>query len=391
MVSLARAFVLASFVFPFASLFAAPMRLPWNSRSQEFGASLSDRGNLYFYSNRGGSGTDLYCSRKVNGVFEPPELLKELNSSFDDQSPFILGDESGIIFSSNRDGSHEFRTARGIAVSRDLYYARHTEAGWDEPEIMPETINTDLIEENPFLYGKRLFFVRYPFGKPELAHIYYSDLTESGWSESRPLFSFSAITPGVFRGRFFFATRAQSGKYQIQSIPLDQILSPDAKNLMRAEPGLDPQSDEASYAESRDGTVVFARRSPTGDYDLFSLNQDPWESSENFSLTSILFESSRSDVLPESSPILDRLAEYLKRTQAKVFVTGHTDRTGDPQANLQLSRDRALAVKRELVNRGVSPDRVKTDGKGQTEPVDPGETEEAYAKNRRTEFKILRD
>jgi outer membrane protein OmpA-like peptidoglycan-associated protein len=369
---------------------AEAVRLPWNSPKQEFGASLSGRGNLFFYSNRGGGDTDLYQSRRVNGTFKEPEALTALNSPHDDQSPFILPDESGIFFSSNRDGSHEFRTVRGIAVSRDLYFAPRTESGFGRPELLPDTINTDMIEENPFFHGKRLFFIRYPFARPHLARIFYSDLTETGFSEAREAFPFSAITPAISADRFYFARKSEKGDYQIAFIPMNEAVMPDPEKRTRIRPDLDTGADEASYAASEDNNVaVFCRRSSKGDYDLFEMRADPWEQTEKFSLTSILFGPGKSNILPESNAALDKLAAFLNTNEQRILVTGHTDKTGDPQTNLQLSVERAEAVKSALVSRGVKEDRITVEGKGSKEPLDRADSEEAFARNRRTEFRFL--
>lgn len=368
---------------------AEVVRLPWNSPRQEFGASLSASGNLYFYSNRDKADTDLYVSRRENGSFGEPKPLAELNSQFDDQSPFILPDESGIIFSSNRDGSHELRTERGIAVSRDLYFARKTSSGWAAPELLPDEVNTAMIEENPFMHGKRLFFVRYPFAHPELAKIYFSDISEAGWSQARE-FPVRAITPGVFGNRFYFARASENGKYQIAFIALGDLNLPNLADRIQVRQDLDTDADEASYAAGPDNAVVvFCRRSSTGDYDLFELRGDPWEQGEAFSLTGILFDSNKATILPASGELLDRLAAYLKQKQTGILVTGHADRTGDAALNMSLSARRAESVKAALMSRGVPAARIRTEGKGATEPVDPSNTEEAYAKNRRTEFRFI--
>jgi outer membrane protein OmpA-like peptidoglycan-associated protein len=312
-----------------------------------------------------------------------------LNSPFDDQSPYILPDESGIIFSSNRDGSHELRTERGIAVSRDLYFARKTSSGWAAPELLPDEVNTAMIEENPFMHGKRLFFVRYPFAHPELAKIYFSDISEAGWSQARE-FPVSAITPGVFGNRFYFARTSENGKYQIAFIPLGDLNLPNLADRIQVRQDLDTDADEASYAAAPDNAVVvFCRRSSTGDYDLFELRGDPWELGEAFSLTGILFDSNKATILPASGELLDRLAAYLKQKQTGILVTGHADRTGDAALNMSLSARRAESVKAALISRGVPAARIRTEGKGATEPVDPSNTEEAYAKNRRTEFRFI--
>ena len=70
-----------------------------------------------------------------------------------------------------------------------------------------------------------------------------------------------------------------------------------------------------------------------------------------------------------------------------LIIEGHTSSDGDADANLQLSQRRAAAVKVFLVNLGVNPDRLKTEGYGEERPIDDNQTLEGRAKNRRVQFR----
>ena len=71
----------------------------------------------------------------------------------------------------------------------------------------------------------------------------------------------------------------------------------------------------------------------------------------------------------------------------RVRVVGHTDSDGNADANLDLSKRRAAAVKTCLEKEfGITGSRIETGGKGQTEPPAPNNTVEGKAKNRRVEF-----
>jgi len=73
-------------------------------------------------------------------------------------------------------------------------------------------------------------------------------------------------------------------------------------------------------------------------------------------------------------------------------VDGHTDKRPQRSAiypsNWELSAGRAIEVVKYLVARGVSPQRLVAAGFGEFQPIDPAETDEAYAKNRRLELKL---
>jgi outer membrane protein OmpA-like peptidoglycan-associated protein len=89
-------------------------------------------------------------------------------------------------------------------------------------------------------------------------------------------------------------------------------------------------------------------------------------------------------------PVLEDVARIMKeRPEIKVRITGHTDNVGADQANMALSMRRAEAVKSYLVGRGVSADRLLTDGKGESMPIDTNDTDLGRARNRRIEFSGL--
>ena len=68
---------------------------------------------------------------------------------------------------------------------------------------------------------------------------------------------------------------------------------------------------------------------------------------------------------------------------------GNCDERGSDEYNLVLGNQRAVAAKNYLVTRGVDPSRIEIVSYGEERPLDPGHTEEAWAKNRRDEFDIV--
>ena len=89
--------------------------------------------------------------------------------------------------------------------------------------------------------------------------------------------------------------------------------------------------------------------------------------------------------------LLDEVIDLIARNPQikRLRVEGHTDNTGKPEANLQLSKDRAKSVMDYLVAHGVSPSRLEAEGYGQLKPLVPNIGVRNKAKNRRVEFKIL--
>ena len=102
------------------------------------------------------------------------------------------------------------------------------------------------------------------------------------------------------------------------------------------------------------------------------------------------FETGKSTIRATSFSSLDQLAGVLKnRPEFKLALEGHTDNVGNPQSNLNLSKNRTLAVKNYLVKKGIDAGRIKAEWYGQTKPVAPNNTTEGRQKNRRVEMKIF--
>ena len=101
----------------------------------------------------------------------------------------------------------------------------------------------------------------------------------------------------------------------------------------------------------------------------------------------ISFDPGRADIKPNFRPVLDQFAQSLVQNPGSVIqIVGHTDATGNDAANVQLSRERANATRDYLASRGVTTNRMTTDGRGEREPVASNDTEAGRARNRRVEI-----
>lgn len=109
----------------------------------------------------------------------------------------------------------------------------------------------------------------------------------------------------------------------------------------------------------------------------------PWDGI----IEGIFFDTAQSTIKAESRPKLNRAVEVLEQyPDLRLEIAGHTDSQGDDAFNLELSRDRAQAVKHYLTDRGIDSSRIRTRGAGETEPVADNATVEGRAQNRRIEF-----
>ena len=110
---------------------------------------------------------------------------------------------------------------------------------------------------------------------------------------------------------------------------------------------------------------------------------------KRFVFDNLNFETGSTKLTPESTPTVESLVVILKAyPNVAVRLEGHTDSTGDADANKKLSLDRAIVVKEIMIKGGIPDGRIGTDGYGQEKPIAPNETEDGRAKNRRTELVV---
>ena len=107
----------------------------------------------------------------------------------------------------------------------------------------------------------------------------------------------------------------------------------------------------------------------------------------------IYFKKGSYRLQPKARTVLYRKADFLRKyPQVSVIIEGHTDDrplSGSRYAsNWELSSARAISVVRYLMQEGISPEHLVAAGFGEFQPIDPGESDEALARNRRIELKL---
>ncbi len=105
----------------------------------------------------------------------------------------------------------------------------------------------------------------------------------------------------------------------------------------------------------------------------------------------VYFETNKATLAKKSNTLLDQIgAIVVGHEEIRLLqIEGHTDNSGVPEQNLQLSQDRADAVKAYLVKKGVAASRLKAIGFGQNKPSDTNDTPVGRENNRRVEFNIV--
>ena len=107
------------------------------------------------------------------------------------------------------------------------------------------------------------------------------------------------------------------------------------------------------------------------------------------SIRDINFDFDSSIIRPDAREILKVNADFLLKNRiSSIVIEGHCDERGTAEYNMALGQKRAQETKTYLINLGIKESIIRTISYGEERPLDPGNNEEAWAKNRRAHFVV---
>ncbi len=148
---------------------------------------------------------------------------------------------------------------------------------------------------------------------------------------------------------------------------------------------------EAAWTQRHVLTVVLVKPKPI-EQAMVNLGADEMSKAiaqtGRVALYGILFDTAKAEIKPASKPALDEIAKLLKKDASlSLHVVGHTDAQGKLEANFDLSKRRAEAVKAALIkDYGIASARLSANGVASLAPIATNESDEGRAKNRRVEL-----
>ncbi len=359
---------------------------PVNTPGWESQPSISADGRtLYFVSNRKGGygGYDIWKSTLTDkGWGEPENLGPNINTAYDEQSPFIHPDDSTFYFCSNG--------WPGLG-GQDLFVSRLGKDGkWQKPENLGYPINSSGDERGLSLTasGEYAFFSSNNLGGYGGYDIYTFDLP----ANVRP------HTVTYVKGTVSDAKTKLPLEAAVEIIDLEKNV-PVYQDYSDADQGdfLATLTSGKNYGLniSRAGYLFYSENFSLVGHEAknpfnITVLLEPIEVGNKVVLNNIFFDSNKFDLKTESLAELDKLAEFMTLNPTlHIEISGHTDNVGNNQANQVLSENRAKSVYQYLVSNKIDASRLVFKGYGETQPVAPNDSEEGRKKNRRTEFKII--
>ena len=123
--------------------------------------------------------------------------------------------------------------------------------------------------------------------------------------------------------------------------------------------------------------------------DNLSEPPNPRDVARALSIQVINFEVDKAEIPDANKPLLDRAVALMQQVPTmSLMIIGHTDKQASASYNMQLSEERAQAVKDYMVAQGADASRLMTKGMGETDPVADNATEQGRFRNRRIEFTV---
>jgi len=359
---------------------------PVNTPGWESQPSISADGRtLYFVSNRKGGygGYDIWKSTLTEkGWGEPENLGPNINTAFDEQSPFIHPDDSTLYFCSNG--------WPGLG-GKDLFVSRLGKDGkWQKPENLGYPINTNGDENGLTLTanGKDAFFSSNNLNGYGGFDIYTFELPPN-------------VRPHVVtyvKGKVNDAKTRQPLEAAVEIIDLQKNI-PIYQDYSDADQGdfLATITSGKNYGLniSKSGYLFYSENFSLVGHEAknpfnISVLLEPIEIGNKVVLNNIFFDTNKFDLKPESIAELQKLVDFLTSNPTlHIEISGHTDNVGNDQANQILSENRAKSVYQYLISNNIDAARLFYKGYGKTQPIAPNESEGGRRKNRRTEFKII--
>lgn len=357
-----------------------------NSRSWESQPSLSADGRtLYFASDRqGGMGkSDIWKSdlSDNNQWSIPINLGNKVNTTDDENAPFIHANGNTLFFSSNGwPGFGGF----------DIFITQSNNKSWNEPVNLGYPINNGADQVGLFITSD---------GK----EAYYTDDHQDKANGKSLLYTFAV--PEEIRASFSASNHVKGTIVDSKSNkPLEALIKlydlEEQKQL--SEFTSLPETGEflamvnqgkpyAFYIEKKGylfKSLTFELTSNDHSFDL-PIKLEPIEKDRTEVLQNIFFKTASFELDDKSKIELQKLVTFLKENQQiSIEISGHTDDVGHEKDNQELSLKRAQSVMNFLSEAGINVSRLVAKGYGEARPRAPNDTDDNRAANRRIEWQI---
>jgi OmpA-OmpF porin, OOP family len=338
------------------------------------------------YENYEPRGLDLYLSTKAGSTWSVPKKIATLNTKGDELTPFISRDMKQLYFSSDGHPGYGFS---------DVFVANRLDGTWEswsKPQNLGRGVNDEAYNEYFMLPDTAVS--NYAFMSSTHGNINNLDIYRVKIKETPPPLP-SLI---LLKGKIVYG---EGEAHDIKSIEIILKDKDKTKEKLAVEKSGDKFSMELEKDEEFSLRLLDTNYIITEIKELTALGKNKErlvevkvariKRGESFVLENIYFSPNKFDLLSTSYASLDALANAMKNNpKLKIEVQGHTSKTSEGEAfNMELSTNRAQAVKEYLLSKGIGSTRIISKGYGYSKPLYTDGDEGHQAKNRRVEVKVL--
>jgi outer membrane protein OmpA-like peptidoglycan-associated protein len=322
-------------------------------------------------------------------VGTPVNMGTVVNTEYDEQAPFYHEASKSLIFSTNgRVGMGGF----------DFFQSKGTIGNWATPVNLGYPVNS--VKED-------MYFVSRGSAKNMLEDVMLSSDRDAACclelfalKKIRPLRQISGRIVSCDPSKPIVSSTVTVVDPATNKIVFTRVLNADGtysftledhqplKVKAEASGFIKNEKDMQPPADMEEETLVLP--------DL-CLTPEPPKVDEKFVVQNVYYDYDKAEVKPESYPALDEIVRMLNTyPNMEIELSAHTDSKGSDEYNQRLSEARAQSVVDYLVSKGIAKERLVAKGYGETQPVAPNtidgkDNPEGREKNRRTEFKVLKN
>ncbi|MEQ8304701.1 MAG: OmpA family protein [Cyclobacteriaceae bacterium] len=383
------------------------------NKSSIISGHVSSNGNVLVFAGEAFSTLgveDIYVSvkRSSGSWSEPKNLGRNINTSFQELSPWLSEDTQYLYFASNgRQGYGSF----------DIYYAQRlddTWTKWSAPINMGAAVNSE---------GRELFYS--PFPKEGIA-LFTSTRNSDGYGDIRGYRPPKEVLDSLMKQaiemppdtvvKLVELKREKpitedekmvriygSVMDAITNRPVQARISFHSDTTLTIAAGADglfsiqiPSVDEYSIKVESPGFIGNFEKLDIRTFEMKELEMNfklqPVVVGATVNLKSVLFQQSTDNLLDESYDELNMVVDFMKSNpKVEIELAGHTDNRGLHRHNVSLSQSRVEKVKAYLVDNGISSKRISGKGYGGIKPIADNDAEATRRLNRRVEFTIVKN
>ena len=362
-----------------------------NANTQQPSVTADGKYLIYSSDRSGGQGGyDLWYAELNNGKpVNPKNMGTRINTSKDEQAPFYHAASESLIFSANG------RVGMG---GYDFFQAKGGFGNWIEPVNMGYPVNS--VKDDIYLVSRggaknvledvmlssdrdascclELFFLNKVRPLKQIAGRVVS------CDPSKPLKGATVTIVDANNSSIVYTkTVGADGSYSFtleDHLPVKVKAEADGyiSNSLDVKTPADPEEEKFTYPE-------------------LCLLPVPPKVDETFVINNVYYDFNKAELKEESFPALDEIVRMMNYYPIMVVEIGaHTDNIGSDDYNLKLSDARAKSVVDYLISKGIAAERLQSKGYGEKMPIADNSTDgkdnpEGRAKNRRTEFKVLKN